>query len=129
MSKESTSGSLLFGWVVLLGIAFILKTIPIIVGIILLIGVIECFQKPEKENQPGQEEITTIPFIINPANIPLTIPEPSVSSTDMEDAISAIQNLGTRKGDATDAVKLAIEQGATSIEDMIKIGLRNLNRR
>lgn len=46
-----------------------------------------------------------------------------VVTVDIDDAVSALQSLGYKKKDADKAVSAAINNGATSVEDVIKISL------
>jgi hypothetical protein len=125
--EQTTSSTMVFGWFVLIGIAFLLNTLPLIIGLAALWYLIKLFPKPSESEQPTktEEEIPSYTWDDTLTYEPIE----SVSEETISDAISALQNLGSRKGDAKVAVEMAVNNGAISLEEMVKQGLQNLNHK
>lgn len=132
MGKESGPGTLVGGWFMLLGLAFLFNILPlvVIVCIIYFIGRrwVESIDPPTTE-----PEVTVYDFdTYDVGELPTYVPEPTkptVPDNIVEDAVSVLVNLRTNKGLAKEAVTLAVENGAETIEEIIKQSLQSLNKR
>lgn len=122
---QTSSSTMIFGWLVFVGIAFLLNTAPFIIGLALLYYLLKYLPKSSEPEKPipEEEEIPTYTWDDDTPYEPLII-EPLVSEETIADAISALQNLGSRKGDAKVAVEMAIENGAISLEDIVGYCIR-----
>ena len=129
MGEETSSSTMVFGWLVFVGIAFLLNAAPFIIGLALLYYLLKYLPKSsEPEKEIPEEEIPAYTWNDSVPYEPINL-EPAVSEEIIADAISALVNLGSRKGDAKVAVEMAVNNGAISLEDIVKQGLQNLNHR
>ena len=131
MGKETSPVTLVAGWFMLLGIAFIFKMLPLI----LLVCAIHYYCKAwKKQTESLKCEYETEPITFNfdeyvPKEAVVDVPESAVPNHIVEDAVSVLVNLRTNKTLAREAVEMAVENGATTIEEIIKQSLQSLNTR
>jgi hypothetical protein len=138
MSKESSPATLVGGWFLLMGLAFIFKLLPLVLVVCIIYY---CFKGKEKEKStkhtiPEQNVIVYDfdTFLADELSKPVVSEsalseqaKPSVPDNIIEDSVSVLVNLRTNKGLAKQAVDEAIENGATTIEEIIKQSLQLLN--
>jgi hypothetical protein len=132
MREESSGSGLVFGWFLILGIAAILKILPLIIGLILLNYILKRYDKFKTEkNKITEDEESIITYNFDDYSTgtemaPVEYKE-TVSKALIEDAISVLVNLRTNKGLAKQAVNEAVENGATTLEEIVKQSLQLLN--
>ena len=132
MGKESSPATLVAGWFMLMGIAFLFNMLPLVVIVYVIYYIGKGMQKPEKPPIVGPNVIVYDFDTYDIGELPAYVPEPSKSTVPaniIEDAISVLVNLRTNKGLAKEAVEMAVENGAETIEEIIKQSLQSLNKR
>jgi hypothetical protein len=136
ISKESSPGTLVAGWFMLMGLAFVFNMLPLILGVFIIYSV--CKNLPKSKACPVQEQNVIVydfdTFLAEEqskqvvSETVLSEPvKPSVPDNIIQDSVSVLVNLRTNKVLAKQAVDEAIENGATTIEEIIKQSLQLLN--
>ncbi len=125
--KKSSNGTLVAGWFMLLGLAFLFKLIPLFLVVLVIYYIAKGFQKP-KESPIAEPEVITYTFEeYDPVKIAAMMPpapaeptKPIVPDNVIADAISSLCKLGTQQDVAKEAVVMAVENGANTLEEVIK---------
>lgn len=129
---ETSPTTMVFGWIILLILGAMVNILPILVGIFLLYCgylIVSGYRR-----EPTPETITETPTLDIPTftfdNADPVQATPPVSQKDIDDVISALYNLGYKnKGELKITVNSVVEQGAVSLEEIIRDSLQLLNSR
>ena len=143
-TKESSPATWVCGWFMLLGLAFLTKLALFMIGLYIIYRLLKAGQigGQEKvqieERKEAQKFPTSDPRSVSEAYAKLIldnavqvqlVAESAIPNDIIEDAVSVLYNLGTNKGAARQAVMMAIEDGAITLEKIVTQSLRILNSR
>ena len=123
LGKEIGPGTVIAGWAMLCGLALLIDLAPMII----IICIVYSWKKNKKRKEEEAEPIVVYPLehyapeVVEGYDTTLE----SAGPVDViEDAVSALRNLGTNKGIAEDAVRQAIEGGETTLERILTKALQ-----
>lgn len=132
--NKSSPAALIAGLFALLGVSLLFNIAIISFVVILCViyhigkGWVESIGPPAKEPEAIVYNLDNYDIGELPAYVPEPI-KPTVPDNIIEDAVSVLVNLRTNKGLAKEAVTQAVENGAETIEEIIKQSLQTLNKR
>ena len=135
ITKNKPSPAVLIaGLFALTGFILFFGTVPL-VEVVLLYWWLKWEPKSDKAKKATvvKPEIAVFNFDdYDVGELPAYVPEPikpTVPDNIIEDAVSVLINLRTNKGLAKEAVTQAVENGAETIEEIVKQSLQTLNKR